>query len=700
MKYGKRIRKHENCILALIFTIANMILMGICFDFYYDLNDDTMMHDIMAGVYSGTPDGHNMQTLYPLGALIALCYRVCGSVSWYGLFLCLCQFGCFCLAGARLCALCGGTIGAAGQNGGAGSASAAGVAQDNVSSSAVKDATCRNSVPERSTAGESSRHMLRKCAALLCLSLYLWSVCLSHLINIQYTITCAILSAAAIFLFLTTPAGLNTRQFVVKNVPSVILVVLSYQLRSEMLLLTFPLICLAGLYRLTEEREIFRKENLGKYGAVLGMILAGMALSLAVDKSAYGSAQWKDFRDFFDARTTVYDFYQELITGEEYSGALTELGVEPYQQTLLRNYNFGLDETIDTRLLSDLADYAVHTIGMSKDWRAIFREKSAFYRYRILHSGDAPYNVMVLWAYAAVFLAGALAARRPRAAIGGQNRGGAEPAEKNNGRVYERAVGQKALRRYSFVWQLLLLAAVRTALWMFILMRGRDPERITHSLYLAEFALLMGMLVCRLQAGRNGLDDAAGGGADGETQDNAVIGARAVFAGTILGKGMARGMAALAGLILVGALTDSVPAVREDQRQRELVNQDRDAIDAYCRERKENFYFEDVYSTVAFSRRLFDGSDNSYANYDIMGGWMCKSPLYREKLRRSGIDNADEALCTQNNVYFIMSDAEKEERGLEWIAAYYAAHNIEVTVEQVETVGESGRYHVYSIGSG
>ena len=681
MKYGKRIRKHENCILAVIFTIANMILMGICFDFYYDLNDDTMMHDIMAGVYSGTPDGHNMQTLYPLGALIALCYRVCGSVPWYGLFLCLCQFGCFCLVGARLCALCGGRIGAAGQNDGAGSASAAGVAQDNVgrdnvSKSAVKNGNCRNSVPERSTAGESRRHMLRKCAVLLCFSLYLWSVCLSHLINIQYTITCAILSAAAIFLFLTTPAGLNTRQFVVNNVPSVILVVLSYQLRSEMLLLTFPLICLAGLYRLTEEREIFRKENLGKYGAVLGMILAGMALSLAVDKSAYGSAQWKDFRDFFDARTTVYDFYQELITGEEYSGALTELGVEPYQQTLLRNYNFGLDETIDTKLLSDLADYAVHTIGMSKDWRAIFREKFALYRYRTFHSGDAPYNVMVLWAYAAVFLAGALAVRRPRAARGGQS------------------------GSYAFVWQLLLLAAVRTALWMFILMRGRDPERITHSLYLAEFALLMGMLACRLQAGRNNPDGRAGGGIDGETQDNAVIGASAVFAGTILGKGIARGMAVLAGLILVGALTDSVPAVREDQRQRELVNQDRDAIDAYCRERKENFYFEDVYSTVAFSRRLFDGSDNSYANYDIMGGWMCKSPLYREKLRRSGIDNADEALCTQNNVYFIMSDAEKEERGLEWIAAYYAAHNIEVTVEQVETVGESGRYHVYSIGSG
>lgn len=326
MKRDKGRRKYENCIPALIFIVVNVALMGICFDFYYDLNDDTMMHDIMAGVYSGTPDGHNMQTLYPLGALIALCYRVCRTIPWYGLFLCLCQFGCFYLIGVRLCALC----------------------------------------------NSKNGNILRKCIVLLGLSLYLWGVCLPHLINIQYTITCTMLSAAAIFLFLTTPKGLNTRQFVVKNMQSVILVVAAYQLRSEMLLLTFPLICLAGLFRLVEEQKIFTKETLCKYGSVLGMILGGMLLSVAADKVAYGSAQWKDFRDFFDARTTVYDFYPELITDENYSGALTALGVAAYQQTLLNNYNFGLDDAIDTELMSEMADYAVHTIGDSKDWGQSF----------------------------------------------------------------------------------------------------------------------------------------------------------------------------------------------------------------------------------------------------------------------------------------------------------------------------------------
>ena len=61
-----------------------------------------MMKDIISGVYTGTPDGHNMQTLYILGAFISLLYRLCGSIPWYGLFLFLCQMGSLYLTGLRL----------------------------------------------------------------------------------------------------------------------------------------------------------------------------------------------------------------------------------------------------------------------------------------------------------------------------------------------------------------------------------------------------------------------------------------------------------------------------------------------------------------------------------------------------------------------------------------------------------------------
>lgn len=609
-------RRYHNYILTLTVMAVNVFLMAVCFDFYYDLNDDTMMHDIMAGIYSGTPDGHNMQTLYPLGALIALGYRICRSMPWYGLFLCLCQFGAFYLAGVRLCEVTGAADirgGAAGVYGGSGEAFAQGCP------------------------GKGHSGIVRKLWVLAVLSLVMWGMCLPHLVQIQYTITCTMLSAAAVFLFLTTPPGLGTGQFVIKNIPSVILVVLAYQLRTEMLLLTFPIICLAGLYRLTEEKRIFGKENLLRYGSVLGMILAGMVLSYVADCAAYGSPAWKDFREFFDARTTVYDFYRELVEDESYGVGLAEIGVEPHQQTLLHNYNFGLDDAIDTKLLKRMADYAVDEIGASKDWRAIWDRQLRFYLYRTCHAGDAPYNMMVLWAYAAVLVTGMISCRHPQ-----------EKSETTRG----------LCGRYAFLWQLVLLAAVRSGLWMFILLRERDPERITHSLYLAEFALLSAMLlrhrgVCRRAA------------------------AAVAFA-----------------LLAVSALTNVIPGLQENQRQREQVNKSWYEIDAYCREQEDSFYFEDVYSTVAFSQRMFDRRDHGFANYDIMGGWMCKSPLYLEKLAQRGIDSAQNALL-QEDVYLIMSDEEAADRGLGWLTAFYEAQGTAVAVEQADRVNDS--YAVYKV---
>ena len=85
--------KCENRIIMTLTIIVNIALMGLFFDFYYDLNDDVLMKDIMAGVYSGTPEGHNMQTLYILGAFIALCYRLCRSIPWYGLFCSYVRWG-------------------------------------------------------------------------------------------------------------------------------------------------------------------------------------------------------------------------------------------------------------------------------------------------------------------------------------------------------------------------------------------------------------------------------------------------------------------------------------------------------------------------------------------------------------------------------------------------------------------------------
>lgn len=577
----------------MLLTIAvNIILLSFFFDFYYDINDDVMMKDIMAGVYTGTPDGHNMQTLYVLGAFISLLYRLCRSIPWYGLFLFFCQMGSLFLAGLRLLQLSG--------------------------------------------------KRYAKAGSVVLVTVFLWGVVLSHAIAIQYTLTCTMLASAAIFLFMTSKGSLSVKEFVIRNIPSILLVILAYQLRTEMLLLVFPLICLAGLFRWAEEEKFFLKENYLKYGIVIGSVLLGMLLSRLIDFAAYGSEDWKSFVTFFNDRTEVYDYHYDILTSGEHKEYLASIGLSDAQQELLDNYNFGLSEEINEEIMGKIAEYAAKGTdcgtesdkGASGGFFNHLQQQGKLYIYRILHTEDFPYNILVIAGYICLFILGIMNVFNDTA----------------------------IKRRFSFLWELALLGAVRTALWMFILMQGRYPERITHSLYLAELMVLLGMLCMRLQ------------------HDERQKSAAAVLA--------------FLGLICVCCLPKSINAALSDMKAREEANRGEAAIAAYCKAHNENFYFEDVYSTVGFSQKIFQNVDNSIANYDIMGGWMCKSPLYREKLKQFGITTMEDGLLRETFVYFIV-DMEERNGDTDWLKSYYAQKGITVSVEQKDLI--DGRYIVYQV---
>ena len=85
-------KKHENLAASLLMTVAVFAVFSIGWDFYYDLNDDVLIKDVLSGVYSGSPSGYTMQLLYPLGFVLSVLYRAL-SLPVFGIFLVLCQFG-------------------------------------------------------------------------------------------------------------------------------------------------------------------------------------------------------------------------------------------------------------------------------------------------------------------------------------------------------------------------------------------------------------------------------------------------------------------------------------------------------------------------------------------------------------------------------------------------------------------------------
>lgn len=583
MKIQRIWEKYGNCIIMLMTVSVNIILLSLFFDFYYDMNDDVMMKDIMAGVYTGSPDGHNMQTLYVLGAFISLLYRLCGNIPWYGLFLLICQIGSIYLAGERMLKLC--------------------------------------------------RKSYAKAGCIAAVTAFIWGIMLPHIIAIQYTYTCTMMASAAIFLFMTTKSGLSVREFIHSNIPSIILVILAYQLRTEMLLLIFPFICFAGLYRWLKEDKIFCKENYLKYGIVIGIILTGMLCSRLIDFAAYGSKEWKSFVSFFNNRTEVYDFHYDILTSGEHKEFLASIGLNDAQQELLNNYNFGLSEDIDEEIMGKIAEYASESAD-NKGLINRIKEQAGGYIYRLIHKEDAPYNIAVIIGYVCIFIIGTISA-----------------VEKG---------GQK--RRFSLIWTLLLLGAIRTLLWMFILVQGRYPERITHSLYIAEFMVLIGML----------------GAMTAHNEYPKKISAAS----------------ALIGIICICFIPDGFSSVSSDMKVREEANRGESVIAEYCKTHPENFYFEDVYSTVEFSQKIFENVDNSISNFDIMGGWICKSPLYREKLNRFGITTMEDGLRKESFVFFIIN-LEKRGEDFDWIREYYKEKGSIVRIEQVDLL--AGKYAVCSV---
>lgn len=608
------LNKYLNFIFALIAVATLMAVSALVSDFYFDLNDDVLMKDILSGVYTGDAEGHNIQMLYLISAIISIPYRLFPAVDSYGIFLCVCQFGCLFAIVCR-------------------------------SLRFVKK------VPE-------------KILLFVIEIIVILGLLLNHLLIIQYTFTCAMLSATAAFLFLTTGKDMTRR--IISDIFALVLIWVAYLIRSEMLILTLPMTGLAFCYRINmdiselsvskavlgqkynssydDDRTVF---DVFRYFFIMCIALVvGLGACQLTHRIAYSSAEWKEFTAFFDNRTELYDF-QEVPDYESNADFYESIGITQAEQELFVNYNFGLDAEIDSELIGEIAEYAasikteeaplvtrIATVIPQYIYRLHAVSEPQSYEYPMT---DFPYNIALIIMYLAVFASYLL------------------PGEKEN----------SVLRRFAYIaFELLLLFICRTMLWGYILVRGRDPIRITHSLYVLEIVILTGMLLRKIIELRK--------------KDRVVI-----FVAAAL----------LMLLVTIPGAIFNVDIITKENNDRTATNASYKEIYSYCRQNSENFYFFDVYSTTTYTEKMFENVDNSQANYDIMGGWASKSPLYQKKLESFGFTDMQSALLL-DNVYFVMNPETSVETDTQWLVDYYADQEIEVNVSLVE---EIAGFQVYSV---
>lgn len=571
-------------------TLALFVPVIWRFDFYYDLNDDVLIKDILSGVYSGAPDGHTMQLLYPLGLLLSLLYRAL-SIPVFGVFLVLCQFGSIWVIGFRTAQRC--------------------------------------------------KKWQSGLLALTAEGVFFSAAFGMHLVFLQYTITAGMLASAAIFWLLTAdlekpPADAGGQSvfhpalaFWKENIPAFLLYGTAFCLRTEMALLLLPLAGAAGLCCWGQEKKIFTKANAAKYLTAFGILALEMSLLLGLDSLAYRENGWPAFRQFFDARTELYDYQKDFVddfarNAEDYQA----LGVSQTRQKLLANYNFGADDGIDAALLTALREKAEGR----PEAGGFFRKNIAEGLWSLQHQhwlGGADFPLNLVWILCALCTLG---------------------------------LWYKKGRRY-LLWQIPLGVCTAASLWMFLLLRDRPVDRVFHPLYLGQAVLFTGLLLrVTGQEGSGGL--------------------------RLTGKNTAEFAAKVLAVLVICFCMIQVPktwsAVAAEQERREEVNAVNEAVMAYCASHPAQLFLEDVYSTVSYSEKIVVDRGKPF-NYDLMGGWLVKSPLTVQKLSAFGFSSMEEAVRACTNVRLL---AEKGSP-LEWLGESMAEKGYDVRTVRVGTIADS-----------
>ena len=609
----------SNSIITGLMTAAFAVVMGLLYSYWLDLNDDVLMKDILAGVFTGQPQGHNIQMLYPISFLISRIYMVFRDKDCYGIYLILCQY-------VSLFVLV---------------RSFAGIPADVILKRIGDDASAVTKVFIR----------ILCCATVMTVFL---TVVAGHFVIIQYTFVVAMMCSAAAALY-----------FERKDVAATVFIAFAFLTRSEMTLLMLPFVLLALFYRYADG-GLTDKENIRKTALPVGAVIAVLVISEILNFAGYSSKEWREFNSFFDSRTKVYDFYQ-IPDYEENKSFYDSIGLKESEYELLRNYNFGIDDEIDAAKMSKIAVYGKELNGKESLVSKVVR-CFPLYIYRFLKIGrpvsfeypqtDSPWNIVTNLMYLITLVM--LILYESRRVDG----------------IFKRALAA--------IWRLAILLCGRTMIWLYIMTGGRDPIRITHSLYLIEITLLV--ILSEELLRRIVYESLSVGGFDDSKR--IVTEVLHIFAGFCL---VAFFSVCFRYLSLNLSITDA------ECKGRTVYNEPYEELEDYCNSDKDKFYFVDVYTSVAYadtgytySQKMF-GESNDVSNMTLMGGWASKSPAEKEKLSYFGLSKSMGEAVFDEKAY-IVTDKDSD---LEWMKTYYGDIGRSITIEKTDEV--AGEFVIWKV---
>lgn len=441
------------------------------------------------------------------------------------------------------------------------------------------------------------------------------ALCLPNLVMVHYTCLAAMLGAVGLCLLLLE-GGKRER------VVAISFFLLSYLVRENIFFLLCPLIALSFLYLFWNKKDSGERRKL-LYDFGLFCIL--FLLFFLMNRGVLQSKEWKEYLSYNQVRTDVYDYY----------GVATEApALQYYESKDLTEQELILLTSYDIALLHDgggneddlrtVAEYG----GLKKasESRGVWVQIKQ-YLYRFLRQReDAPWNYFVICLY--VFDLFLILWRR------------------------------KGVQDFLL---LVMTGCYRSLVWMYLLHKGRYPERVTLSLYWMEIAFLIGFTMRLLQK-------------KSEKPFRIAL------------------ILLMGGFFAVTSLT-SIQKTRQVYEENRRQNREDAVLMDYMEQHRDRFYLLDVYTTVYRTKPVLTFQERKKENYLWLGGWMVRHPLYLDKLRGQmpEADNAWDLLTGKENCYLVL----KENAG---ISKEDLEKALSVSLEETERLsGEQSLFLIYHV---
>lgn len=534
----------------------------------YSTNDDRMIAEIVSGQFTGKPESYGIQMTYGFTWFLSKLYEITRSFNWYGIVLIGVQIFSF---GAILYRI-------------------------------------------QSFAKKWQGKIYLLTAAIL-LYVGFW---LKVYVQLTYTTTAAFVGMAAIFWYATSKTNW-------KNVlMTVLLANIAFCIRPNIFYMFVPATGLAYLWKMFGKKD-FEKLTIAAPFAVLAVT----AVLFVINAAAYSKDGWKEFRDFFDVRTNVYDYYDLRPYGEN-PELYEPYGISEEEFNMMRVYNYTVLGDLPKEFFPEYleaceeleAEQGINFVSKSVDAVKIFIKD-------VLRGGYGIQNT-VLFAAAIVLL-----------------------------------ILLIWKKNYPLAIYLGIQSAVICAVWLYFTYWGRAIERIQMTMSLIFLAVILHVLI--------------------EMKEMHLY--RDETTGRLSGNGKTSLILGMLSFLLIAGM--NFIDFRNDNIAKTYWYGDVQTIKEYCAQDPDRLYYMDIATmTELYGRCTIKNTEPEYINYISMGDWSAYCPHYEEKLKRHGVENIAESITDERTYVIMLHNYQlkcmKEYLGVEeeWVETIFGANDVPYAVYQ------------------